>query len=75
MGAWEARQKGKVDEGQGVCQEPVEVPQPEDLTVDIMMGVGDVLVVDCQDVMLVGYAFTGCEGEIDDEGDCGGDGD
>ncbi|GMF75612.1 unnamed protein product [Aspergillus oryzae] len=74
MGTREAGQEGKIDEGQGVCQEPVEVPQPEDLTVDITMSVGDVLVVDRQDVVLVCYTFAGCECEIGDEGDCCGDG-
>lgn len=75
MGTGETGQEGKVDEGQRVCQEPVEVPQPEDLTIDIVMSVGDVLVVNCQNVMFVGYAFASCEGEVGDEGDCRGDSD
>jgi hypothetical protein len=37
------------------------------------VGVGDVLVVDCEDVMFPGDTFTGRECEVDNEGNRSGD--
>lgn len=75
MRTGQAREQGQVSEDERLCQEPVEVAQPEHLAVVLVRDVGDVLVVFADEVMLPSDALAGSEGEIDDEGDGGGDGD